>query len=154
MVGHYLTETIANWVADFAGSDPAKLFPDNVREMAQPVLGGFITAACDVRQVDITEVTESDLKTALLEHVAKLAIPAEIKPFVPSFCRAFLSDLQTRGRLGGGDSLGRYVGALKVAYEAASLFKPSTFVRPGSKIGRNDPCLCGSGKKYKNCCGH
>lgn len=20
------------------------------------------------------------------------------------------------------------------------------------KIGRNDPCLCGSGKKYKNCC--
>lgn len=22
-----------------------------------------------------------------------------------------------------------------------------------SKIGRNDPCLCGSGKKYKHCCG-
>jgi len=21
------------------------------------------------------------------------------------------------------------------------------------KVGRNDPCLCGSGKKYKNCCG-
>ncbi|WP_256204377.1 SEC-C metal-binding domain-containing protein [Planococcus faecalis] len=21
------------------------------------------------------------------------------------------------------------------------------------KIGRNDPCLCGSGKKYKKCCG-
>lgn len=20
------------------------------------------------------------------------------------------------------------------------------------KLGRNDPCLCGSGKKYKNCC--
>ena len=23
----------------------------------------------------------------------------------------------------------------------------------GHKIGRNDPCPCGSGKKYKNCCG-
>jgi len=22
----------------------------------------------------------------------------------------------------------------------------------GKKIGRNDPCPCGSGKKYKNCC--
>lgn len=22
-----------------------------------------------------------------------------------------------------------------------------------SKVGRNDPCICGSGKKYKNCCG-
>ena len=26
-------------------------------------------------------------------------------------------------------------------------------LRTGPKIGRNDPCTCGSGKKYKNCCG-
>ncbi len=26
-------------------------------------------------------------------------------------------------------------------------------VRAEKKIGRNDPCPCGSGKKYKNCCG-
>jgi len=25
--------------------------------------------------------------------------------------------------------------------------------REGPKIGRNDPCPCGSGKKYKKCCG-
>ncbi|MGA2661047.1 MAG: SEC-C metal-binding domain-containing protein, partial [Verrucomicrobiota bacterium] len=29
---------------------------------------------------------------------------------------------------------------------------PQPFVRQ-PKIGRNDPCPCGSGKKYKNCCG-
>ena len=23
----------------------------------------------------------------------------------------------------------------------------------GKKVGRNDPCPCGSGKKYKKCCG-
>lgn len=28
-----------------------------------------------------------------------------------------------------------------------------TIVNNGPKIGRNDPCPCGSGKKYKNCCG-
>ena len=28
-----------------------------------------------------------------------------------------------------------------------------TVVRSGAKVGRNDPCPCGSGKKYKNCCG-
>ena len=27
------------------------------------------------------------------------------------------------------------------------------FVRSGAKIGRNDPCSCGSEKKYKKCCG-
>jgi uncharacterized protein len=27
-----------------------------------------------------------------------------------------------------------------------------TYVRPAPKVGRNDPCPCGSGKKYKKCC--
>ena len=27
-----------------------------------------------------------------------------------------------------------------------------TYVRPTPKVGRNDPCPCGSGKKYKKCC--
>lgn len=29
---------------------------------------------------------------------------------------------------------------------------PPTFIRPAPKIGRNDPCPCGSGRKYKKCC--
>ena len=36
------------------------------------------------------------------------------------------------------------------AAEAAAKAKP---VRTGPKVGRNDPCPCGSGKKYKQCCG-
>jgi len=28
-----------------------------------------------------------------------------------------------------------------------------TIVREAEKVGRNDPCPCGSGKKYKKCCG-
>ena len=27
-----------------------------------------------------------------------------------------------------------------------------TFVRTSAKVGRNDPCPCGSGKKFKKCC--
>ena len=30
---------------------------------------------------------------------------------------------------------------------------PKQVVRSGEKVGRNDPCPCGSGKKYKKCCG-
>ena len=36
------------------------------------------------------------------------------------------------------------------AVEAVAKAKP---VRVGPKVGRNDPCSCGSGKKYKQCCG-
>ena len=31
--------------------------------------------------------------------------------------------------------------------------RSTTVVNEGPKIGRNDPCPCGSGKKYKKCCG-
>ncbi len=30
--------------------------------------------------------------------------------------------------------------------------KPQTYVKTGPDVGRNDPCPCGSGKKYKKCC--
>jgi len=30
---------------------------------------------------------------------------------------------------------------------------PSSLLNSEIKVGRNDPCLCGSGKKYKKCCG-
>jgi preprotein translocase subunit SecA len=40
-----------------------------------------------------------------------------------------------------------------VAVAAAGEEPAQPFVRPGQKIGRNDPCPCGSGRKYKNCHG-
>ncbi|WP_053364651.1 SEC-C metal-binding domain-containing protein [Bacillus sp. FJAT-27251] len=39
----------------------------------------------------------------------------------------------------------------KVSQEGSIL--PNTPVRNEKKVGRNDPCPCGSGKKYKKCCG-
>lgn len=31
--------------------------------------------------------------------------------------------------------------------------KSKVYINKNKKIGRNEPCPCGSGKKYKNCCG-
>lgn len=39
------------------------------------------------------------------------------------------------------------------AYAGQEEVRPVTVRREGPKIGRNDPCPCGSGKKYKKCCG-
>lgn len=38
-------------------------------------------------------------------------------------------------------------------YWQAIINKPQTVRREGEKVGRNDPCPCGSSKKYKACCG-
>ena len=64
-------------------------------------------------------------------------------------------------------SLGREDDARAVNYEARQferqmaeeraralgLMGAPTVRRGGPKIGRNAPCPCGSGKKYKKCCG-
>ena len=44
---------------------------------------------------------------------------------------------------------GTNVNAVKNASES----KPEPIRNSSPKVGRNDPCPCGSGKKYKNCCG-
>ena len=41
----------------------------------------------------------------------------------------------------------RYMG--RVVYQSED---DMPYVRSSKKIGRNDPCPCGSGKKYKHCC--
>ncbi len=43
--------------------------------------------------------------------------------------------------------------ASKAAEESRKSKIDKTVVNKEKKVGRNDPCTCGSGKKYKNCCG-
>ena len=38
-------------------------------------------------------------------------------------------------------------------YVDGTVINPETIVRESPKVGRNDPCICGSGKKFKKCCG-
>jgi preprotein translocase subunit SecA len=61
-------------------------------------------------------------------------------------------------RLSHADSTGAGFNAAQADYQAAMAqqgegAKPQTIRRQQPKVGRNAPCPCGSGKKYKNCCG-
>lgn len=38
-------------------------------------------------------------------------------------------------------------------YVDGEIQRPGTVVHENGKVGRNDPCPCGSGKKFKKCCG-
>jgi preprotein translocase subunit SecA len=52
----------------------------------------------------------------------------------------------------GGAAQGKPSDVVSEAAAAATVEKAKP-VRTGPKVGRNDPCPCGSGKKYKHCCG-
>ncbi len=152
MADYLLSERIANWVSDYCQADAIRLFPQEVQEAAHPVLDTLLTAACAARGVQVEAIVEDDLRRALIDHVARFDLPASTRAFVPSLCRAFLEDLQKQGRLGTGLALGRFVGALKQPYLTASASGPKKPPKRSGKPGRNDPCSCGSGKKYKKCC--
>ncbi len=54
---------------------------------------------------------------------------------------------------GAGAARGAAPQASDIVSEAAAAVEKAKPVRSGPKVGRNDPCPCGSGKKYKHCCG-
>jgi preprotein translocase subunit SecA len=65
---------------------------------------------------------------------------------------------QTASAFGGGTATASTGGAQPKASDvvseaAAAQEAKGKPVRTGPKVGRNDPCPCGSGKKYKQCCG-
>ena len=63
---------------------------------------------------------------------------------------------QTTSAFGGGaapPALEQQSKASDIVSEAAAAGEKAKPVRTGPKVGRNDPCPCGSGKKFKQCCG-
>jgi preprotein translocase subunit SecA len=57
---------------------------------------------------------------------------------------------QHQSSVGAGFANADQEAAMRAQGQAA---KPQTIRRDVPKVGRNDPCPCGSGKKYKQCCG-
>ncbi len=78
--------------------------------------------------------------TKILLHVAKKEIKLERE-----------SNVRITGE--GLDKSAIEVGESAPKVNSASDTKPQPIVNNGPKVGRNDPCPCGSGKKYKQCCG-
>jgi hypothetical protein len=152
MLTPYSRQQIENWVGDFCASDAIRAFPSGVHAHAADLLTKFIVSACEIRNVEPGDLEEADLKAALLGPIAKLNLAEAVKVKVPALCGALLGHMEAEGRLSGGRLLGAYVRALKDAFEDATSGKAKPIVRPGSRLKRNDPCPCGSGKKYKKCC--
>lgn len=152
MLDEYTRERLAGWVADVGGSDALAGLPPVVAEHAEPVLETLLLAACERGGADPGELSLADLRAALLSTVARLQLPAEVHRHVPDLCRDALAELQAQGRLAGGRDLGLALAAGRDAYARAVAGEVEPLTRPGEKIGRNDPCPCGSGRKYKACC--
>ncbi len=152
----YQREQTENWVADFCETDAlSDVVPEassTLRAAASYALTELLRSASERTDRELSELTQEDLSRALLESVASLPLKPEVHARIPAICGAFFAHLEAAGRLGGGRALGAYLKALAPSYTEVASGKPKPITNPGSKLGRNDPCPCGSGKKYKKCC--
>lgn len=147
----YLRQRIENWAADFASGDAVRGFPAPCAEYATEVLTTFLVSAAEGRD-GLEGVGDPEVRHALVGHVAALSLPASVRAKVPDLCAAFLEDLEAQGRLGGGRAMANLVRAARPAFDAASGAPAQPHRRVASKLSPNDPCPCGSGRKYKKCC--
>ena len=136
------------WAAEFAESTAFSFLPDAVKEGAPAVCAEFLRQA--------REATETEFRRLMLEIMPALDLPAPLRPALPEILALFLSWLEDSGRLAEGRSLSAWIGALGPAYGERCAPKGGLRIPPIVKktkdIGRNDPCPCGSGRKYKKCC--
>ena len=136
------------WAAEFAESTPFSLLADALKERAPAVCAGFLRRA--------GELTESAARRVLLEEMPTLDLPQAVREAVPDIVGTFLVWLEETGRLADGRSVARFIGALAPAYRERCSPQGGLRIPPVVKktpdIGRNDPCPCGSGRKYKKCC--
>jgi hypothetical protein len=135
-------------VVTFAESQHFLLLDPALKEQAEPLLAHWCDAVGDI-------VSEESMRGALRD-IGRLDVPVAQRRAFPDLLRAFLEFLPTTGRFPRGDEWADRVTALEEDYLASfrddGSVRGQTVRKAGGEVGRNDPCPCGSGKKYKKCC--
>jgi SEC-C motif len=147
-----------NWSGDFAESFAGGLLDASVRDYVPEILAHFGAEARRIDRDFPDKLSPGTLARVLTEAMPRLRLPDPARAQAPEVVARFFEYLQETGRLGEGDDWAAQVRVIARSYHER--LKPGGGVKgvtvrkpPGvSPVGRNDPCPCGSGKKYKKCC--
>lgn len=133
------------------------------------VITSTVASACGLKPISMAKV-----HTASGEHVTSVYLVSILLPNNVGFSQVHVTEGIIAGEaevligmdiIGQGDfAVSNRDGKTVFTYRAPSLERidfvkqqPATIVdntvTPMHKVGRNEPCPCGSGKKYKKCCG-
>jgi len=109
----------------------------------------------DLRRESWKEILDDEDKAEWLISIFALAYENDPDPKMRPYKRP-MTDEQREQMLAGVSpavtEMYRYLAPHRER-NAAARREQAMFQRPEQKIGRNDPCYCGSGEKHKKCCG-
>jgi len=162
---------------DFQTSKVSKSKPKAYKDNVDYIVKSFLDYVFFNEHKEIRELNDGLTKDFMVEFAPrKLTFTPEAAKDVSEILTKFLVFLNTEGHIHNGGELSSVVKKnnrtfLKllpktkqkptkktgkkstVSKKVASKKKPAKKSIPEVKVGRNDPCPCGSGKKYKKCCG-
>ena len=159
---------------DFQNSKAIKSKTAAYKENIDYVVKSFLDYVFFHEHKEIRETTDDHVNHFMLEFAPrKLSFTTDEVKKVPEILSGFLVFLEADGHIHNGVHLGEIAKAnsraftktmpkqkkttekkkAKPAKKAAPKKKPKKKAVAEARVGRNDPCPCGSGKKYKKCCG-
>ncbi len=140
------TDAIDHWVSEYLTSTEGEMAARSFGDNAGGVLGAFLRNACG-SAVAPGDIGEREVRDGVAIGLGPLSLTSAEREAVPELLEGFLGYCERAGRLGGGEELGAYARVTATAH----LLKKQVR-KPTIKVGPNDPCPCGSGRKYKKCC--
>jgi hypothetical protein len=139
---------LSDYISDYASSEHF-LFLDPV---VKPQAESLLTEWCRRAGKDITAAAVEKS----LGEIARLDLPLEARKALPALLKEFFSYLASSGRLPPAGQWAGYVSQCEKKYldgfRDDGTVRGETFKKKYTDVGRNDPCPCGSGKKFKKCC--
>ena len=149
--------SLEDYLPEYAESEHFLFLAPEAKEHAEAALAAFCARVAERGGRTAGEVTPKLVEAALLQDMGRLALPPAARRAVPEMLQGFFAFLRETGRYPAAGALELCAEALAPKYRAAlrddGTVKGETYRKASSEVGRNDPCFCGSGLKYKKCCG-
>ena len=143
-------------ISDYAVSEHFMFLDPQAKENVEPVLTAFFRAASEGGPATLDGLKAKDVEAVLLTGMARLNLSVDQKRAVPDQLEAFFAFLKDTGRFPPAGAWRMCVEANRKRYldslRVDGSVKGTTFKKQYTDVGRNDPCPCGSGKKFKKCC--
>ena len=141
---------------EYESSDAFLFAPAETKAYAGAILAAFETAAERHGGPTPAAWSPSVIEQTLIQDMPALDLPPEAKRQIPELLQGFFGFLKDSGRFPSAGIWREVVAAKQTTFRsglrADGSAKGETVRKVSAEVGRNDPCPCGSGRKYKKCC--
>ncbi|OGR94082.1 MAG: hypothetical protein A2016_04860 [Elusimicrobia bacterium GWF2_62_30] len=135
-----------------AAPKPAPVPPVKTTEKAKPAAAAAKPAA-PAREKSPEEKTDDELAAELDKISPQILAQAKAPQQRSLIISIYRKMLIAKVDINDDKEVKKWMQKHPEVLQGGDVVKVETVRREEPKIGRNDPCSCGSGKKYKKCCG-